>query len=270
MKATADTVWSVPAYLPYIQPDLTDEAVVNAESTIGYKLPNEYIALLRVQNGGYIRFTLPDIDADHRVIAGIGPRYPSLTDEFDHCVQGIVEFDGDGHWLLGLDYREDSTEPSVTFIDFEYDKQSTVADSFAGYLSQLRLSVGEEEYVVFCDPESVASHIGRYLNVTFETPDSWAHGYPVWRFGRAIEGIPHWIWIGPNSVPRTFARREDSGIARLDACMKGEADRFPGVPSAACILNATESLIADVLEACEQSGLAYRPLRDYFPANGVS
>ena len=58
MGATADTIWQVPAYLPYLQPPLTDEAVAAAEKEIGYKLPSEYLNLLRRQNGGYIRVSL--------------------------------------------------------------------------------------------------------------------------------------------------------------------------------------------------------------------
>lgn len=67
-RATADTIWRVPAYLPYLQPPLTDEAVATAEKQIGYKLPSEYLNLLRKQNGGYIRFSLPEMV--HDTIAG--------------------------------------------------------------------------------------------------------------------------------------------------------------------------------------------------------
>jgi len=37
----------------YDHPPLTDEMVAVAESRLGVKLPAEYIALLRHQNGGY-------------------------------------------------------------------------------------------------------------------------------------------------------------------------------------------------------------------------
>src|SRR5262245_49521867 len=45
--------------LPYLQPPLTDEAVANAEEQIRHTLPAAYLALLKKQNGGYIRFSLP-------------------------------------------------------------------------------------------------------------------------------------------------------------------------------------------------------------------
>ena len=59
MAATSETIWQVPAYLPYLQPPLTDAAVAAAEAAIGYKLPPDYLNLLRKQNGGYIRYSLP-------------------------------------------------------------------------------------------------------------------------------------------------------------------------------------------------------------------
>jgi len=34
-----DNFWDVPVYLPWLQPDLTPEAVLAAEKNIGYKLP---------------------------------------------------------------------------------------------------------------------------------------------------------------------------------------------------------------------------------------
>ena len=47
MGATADTIWRVPAYLPYLQPPLTDKAVASAEKQIGYRLPVEFLNLLK-------------------------------------------------------------------------------------------------------------------------------------------------------------------------------------------------------------------------------
>jgi hypothetical protein len=70
---------------------------------IGYRLPKAYLDLLRTQNGGYIRFSLPEMV--HNTIAGIGPNFPSLTehnfedgqDYVSFPLKGLVPFDGDGH-----------------------------------------------------------------------------------------------------------------------------------------------------------------------------
>ena len=88
---------------------LTNDAVAAAEAKIGYKLPVGFLKLLRKQNGGYIRFSLPE--ALPNTIAGIGHHYPSLTDYcWEDCqgfvsnaLQGLVPFDGDGHCRLCLD-----------------------------------------------------------------------------------------------------------------------------------------------------------------------
>lgn len=42
-------------YLPYAQLWLTDAALQATEARIGYRLPAAWIALLRIQNGSYIR-----------------------------------------------------------------------------------------------------------------------------------------------------------------------------------------------------------------------
>src|SRR5688572_29754857 len=103
------TLWQIPKYLPYVQPSLTGEILANAEKKIGYKLPKEYIDILKIQNGGYIRFTLKETPNDQ--IYGIGPFFPSLTEydwtDYEGAVgfelPGLVPFDGDGHWYLCLD-----------------------------------------------------------------------------------------------------------------------------------------------------------------------
>ena len=53
MNANPGKIWSVPVYLPYLQPPLTAAMVAEAEDKIGRKLPAEYLALLEAQNGGY-------------------------------------------------------------------------------------------------------------------------------------------------------------------------------------------------------------------------
>jgi hypothetical protein len=270
MAATADTIWKVPAYLPYLQPPLTERAVAAAERQIGYKLPAEYLALLQKQNGGHIRFSLPE--NPHRMIAGIGPHFPSLTDfDWDECqehvsfpLEGLVPFDGDGHWHLCLDYREDAKAPAVTYADVECDQQSRVADSFAGYLAQLRVDLGDE-YVLaaVADVEAVKAALSSLLSASFEPPSAWAHGYPSHRAGLGTKRSPEWLWLSPNTVPRGFVRPDDARYDELKDLLPGTADRFPELPAGSYLLSATEGVRKKVIEACVKAGLTVGPLRDY-------
>ena len=268
--ATADTIWQVPAYLPYLQPALTDKAVAAAEEEIGFKLPKEYLSLLRKQNGGYIRYSLPD--NPHDTIAGIGPHFPSLTEfDWEDCqeyvsypLQGLVPFDGDGHWHLCLDYRKNPKGPAITYADVECDKETHVADSFADYLAMLRIRVGDE-YVLeaVSDIERSKADLCRLLGVRFDPPDTWAHGYPTHRARLGTEDNPEWLWISPNTVPRGFVRKDERRYSALKDLMPGTGERFPGLPAGSYILSATEDVRARVIDACSRSGLIARPLREY-------
>ena len=270
MGAAADTIWRVPAYLPYLQPPLTARAIASAEREIGYRLPVEYLGLLRKQNGGYIRYSLPD--SPHDSIAGIGPHFPSLTQfDWDECqdhvsfpLRGLVPFDGDGHWHLCLDYRKDPATPAVTYVDVECDDQSRIAESFADYLAMLRVKAGDE-YVLEAvfDIEAVKSRLSAALKITFDPPDSWAHGYPTHRGRLGSKNSPEWIWISPNRVPRGFVRPDDRRYDKLKDLMPGDAARYPELPAGSYLLSATDRVRPKVIDACTRSQLIVRPLREY-------
>ncbi len=270
MRATADTIWNVPAYLPYLQPPLTDQAIASAEEAIGYKLPSEYLNLLRKQNGGYIRFSLPEMI--HDKIAGIGPYFPSLTGfDWDECqdyvsfaLQGLVPFDGDGHWYLCMDYRKNAQVPVITFADIECDQETRVADSFADYLGMLRICA-EDEYVLagVSDVEKLKADLSRQLGVPFDPTDTWAHGYPIERARLGGKQNPQWLWISPNTVPRGFVRTDDPRYSALKDIMPGFAERFPGLPAHSYLLCATNAVRASVIDACTRLGKVPRPLKEH-------
>jgi hypothetical protein len=249
---------------------LTDEAIAAAEKEIGYKLPREYLRLLRKQNGGYIRYSLPG--KVHDTIAGIGPYFPSLTRfDWEECqehvgfpLRGLVPFDGDGHWHLCLDYRQDPQAPAVTYADIELDRESRVADSFAAYLAMLRLRVGDD-YVLEAVPdiEKLTSDLSSQLGTAFGPPDTWAYGYPTWRARLGTRQDPQWVWISPNTVPRGFVRPDDRRYSELKDLLPGQGERFPGLPPGSYILSATDGVRARVIDACTRCRLAVRPLREY-------
>ncbi|MFO1477150.1 MAG: SMI1/KNR4 family protein [Verrucomicrobiota bacterium] len=270
MSVTPETIWKVPAYLPYLQPPLTEAVVAAAEAKIGYKLPADYLNLLRRQNGGYIRYSLPE--RVHEIIAGIGPRFPSL-DSFDwsecqECVgfqlAGLVPFDGDGHWHLCLDYRHRTDAPAITYADIECDYETPIATSFTDYLGKLQLEV-PNDYVVegVSEIHKITTALSDALRVAFEPPDTYAHGYPIYRAQLGTKKNPEWVWLSPNRVLRGFVRTDDAQYNELKDLLPGEASRFPEVPADACILGATDSVRAKLLDACIRSQMSVRPLREY-------
>ncbi|GHC14164.1 SMI1/KNR4 family protein [Cerasicoccus arenae] len=269
MKASPKTIWRVPVYLPYLQPDLTDEAISEAERKIGHPLPSSFIALLREQNGGYIRYSLEDLP--HEQIYGIGSNFPSLTD-FDweddqeyvgFQLAGLVPFDGDGHWHLCLDYRRDPKVPSVSYIDIECDNEQEIANSFEEYLDLLEIDIEDRDFVPSIDDlDATLSTLSTEMGVQFEPPDSWAHGYPQHR-ARGLGEEPEWIWISPNLVRRGFVREDDARFEELRDRLPGDGLRYPGLPDSSFLLTVTEGLRGDVISACRARSIGIRPLSEF-------
>jgi hypothetical protein len=261
------TIWRVPKYLPYIQPSLTDEIIEQAEKKIGYKLPKEYLELLKIQNGGYIRFALKD--TPHSQISGIGPYYPSITDfdwlsEYDDLsfdIKGLFPFDGDGHWNICLDYRKNKIDPEVTYIDTESDYEKHIATTFNNYLHLLEIET-ENEYVIETNSniDTLLKQISETANIEFEEPDYWAHGYPVFR-GNLKDS---WIWISPNISPSGFIREDDERYIELKSQMETTALRYPEIPESSLLISVSEEHVRqELFTKLTTSGIKIRELKEY-------
>lgn len=115
---------------------LTDAMVKNAEKKFGVKLPNTYIDLCKIQNGGYITnqdfpTTVPTSWAEDHVnveyINGIedgieeeGILSSSYYIEEWELPKDIILICGDGHTWIAMDYRHTNEEPPIIFIDLEW------------------------------------------------------------------------------------------------------------------------------------------------------
>jgi len=138
-----------------VQPPLTDEMVARAEQTLGVKLPDAYLTLLRIQNGGYTTNALRAFPtskptswaADHvpfDSMYGIGEsdegilRSPYFLREWQ-MPNGLVLLTGDGHWWIALDYRTSgpSGPPSVVWYDDEVGEDIQLAPDFATFVEGL-------------------------------------------------------------------------------------------------------------------------------------
>jgi len=139
----------------YQHPPLTDEVLASAETQLGVKLPDEYVRLLRLQNGGYTPgFAFPmsqptswahdhiPVDELFGIVTDASIRTPLNVLDTEYLTKewglppGQVLLSGDGHWWITLDYRQGPV-PSVAWIDVDSDEDIQVAPTFASFLDGL-------------------------------------------------------------------------------------------------------------------------------------
>jgi hypothetical protein len=240
--------WRVPAYLPYLQPELTDEAVAEAERILGVVLPTFYVEALRIQNGGYVRNQdFPGAPAPVRTIAGIGPRFPSLTghdwsEVKEHMaergitnpdtIDALVPFSGDGHYHFCFDYRAcgPAGEPSIAYLDTEcFDHDEVLAPDFLTFVNGLEPS-GDDDLIGLASTRTLsrtAAALSTCLGVRFEQQEQELQGYPHYRAKVGSGARPSWLWLEPNLVKRGFVRKRERDYAKLVNLLPGEDYRYP-------------------------------------------
>ncbi len=161
-KFDADDFWEDSEYArkEFVDVPLTDEVLAAVERELGYKLPQDYVALSRHQNGGYPKrmhhqatkstsrednhvaingFFSIGFDKNCSLCGPFGSRfwieewgYPDIG-YFADCPSG-------GHDMLCLDYRECGRdgEPRVVHVDEQSDYKIThVSDNFAAFVDGL-------------------------------------------------------------------------------------------------------------------------------------
>lgn len=263
-------IWSVPKYLPYVQPELTPELLEQAQKQIGYKLPEKLVEILKIQNGGYIRYKIAETPQEQ--IMGIGPYFPSLTD-FDWAeskqyvsfeLDGLVPLDGDGHWYICLDYREHQEDPQVTWIDLEGDHQEKLADSFAEYVELLTLDVNEGDLVIQTEHsiEENAKQIEQILEIKFDAPEHFNSGYASYR-GKYKDS---WIWLTPNQVPAGFVREDDKRYHELKEQMSFSSVQYLDIPEKDLFLFLSEEeLNSEVMKKLSKHDIKITPITELLP-----
>lgn len=155
----------------YVEEELTDEMIVYTESKLGYKLPQSYIELMKIQNGGQPKkeYWFNEYAKRNEVATigisgffGIGSnKKNSIFGKFGNEFWfneweyprdiGIIIADTEsgGHDMIYLDYREcgKDGEPKVSVCFGEYDyKTQILADSFEEFISML-ISHEKREFI---------------------------------------------------------------------------------------------------------------------------
>jgi hypothetical protein len=266
IKPTPKTIWKRPAYLPYVHAPLTDALIRAAEKQLGFVLPTELLDLLRVQNGGPTRFSLPDSVGD--LIAGIGHSFPSITDfnlsdhqEYvDFSMDGLVPFDGDGHWYRCLDYRNNRKTPAVSYIDVECNSEKRLADSFSDFLQLVELDL-ENEFVLqnVENIDDAQRRLEGLFGSGFERKMSnLGVAYSTLQTGKKRDEC---FWISSNIVASGY-----SGDDPMAFEFEGDALLFPELPANAVIFEAPEDYIDLYRSRLQDVGLKLVDVHD--AANG--
>lgn len=142
----------------YLSSPVTDDLIREIEAELGYKLPESYVYLMKLHNGGCPKRTVvKGTYCEIECIYGIGREisrslcglmgYSNWIDEWEYPKIGIPICDtiNGGHTMVFLDYREcgKDGEPKVVEIDQESDYEIEVlADNFEEFIGKL---VYEEE-----------------------------------------------------------------------------------------------------------------------------
>ncbi len=133
---------------------LTEELIEKAESELGVRLPERFIELLKIKNGGSLSRTILssanksiwedgfyEIDELFGINDGnsestgiLSTAY--LTSEWDLPEKQIV-ITGDGHWWITLDYRKTREEPTVNWIEPDADRDEIIANNFEEFIGNL-------------------------------------------------------------------------------------------------------------------------------------
>jgi len=145
----------------YVDDPLTEDKITSTERALGYKLPPAYVALMKLQNGGFPkktrhRTTEPTSwSHDHVAMTGfysIGGTKPNSLcgsfgstfwiDAWEYPPIGVYFADcpSAGHDMLCLDYRDcgPTGEPRVVHVDQEDDFKITfVAENFEAFVRGL-------------------------------------------------------------------------------------------------------------------------------------
>jgi len=124
---------------------LTKEMITYTEELFDVVLPDEYIGILSIQNGGYLLNNTYSTNSSIQVqidhLLGIG-RYIGIWDtpyfqEEWNLPKGLILIGGDGHEWIALDYRYSRTCPPIVYINSEEESITTIAASFKELLTCL-------------------------------------------------------------------------------------------------------------------------------------
>ncbi|MFC0560852.1 SMI1/KNR4 family protein [Halalkalibacter alkalisediminis] len=133
----------------YKLPQISETNIKKAIDLLGVKLPDEYINLIKEQNGGrtYLNsypVNFPNVWSDNHIrldfMYGIGTNEGILDNETLKTEWGLpsefILLSGDGHTWIAFDY-ENGNEPKIVYYDVDEGRKRVIANSFAEFVSNL-------------------------------------------------------------------------------------------------------------------------------------
>ncbi|WP_282154571.1 SMI1/KNR4 family protein [Cytobacillus gottheilii] len=138
---------------------LTKDDIELAENIFNVHLPENYINLLYIQNGGYLvsNYVRVNFDTDWgENIAYIDSlngikkdrgimETNSLLAEWGVENKNYIIISGDGHYFIVLDYSKGNKDPFVSHIDTETNVINIMFTSFDEFIFELTKSTGDED-----------------------------------------------------------------------------------------------------------------------------
>ncbi|HRE84579.1 MAG TPA: SMI1/KNR4 family protein, partial [Opitutaceae bacterium] len=249
----------------------TDSATIaDVEATLGVKLPEDYLTLIKLQNGGYFNWFNHCDGADWDAselwgIRAVGDRdWEELKDHMaeesidtPRDIDGLYPFAGNGHVHICFDYRGlgDAAEPSIAFIDIEcFDTDRKIANSFREYIEKLEHESPYIEYAIEtydAAAESIIAPLEEIFGISFEdqskdyNADTFRACYPSisnWKNDLPFD----WIWL-----------RRCKSKSGFHSCFQ--------VPSATWFVNIGNTEVPESLIAKFETELAFNVTKLYKP-----
>lgn len=247
--------WARPMYLPNVHEPLTNEVLAAFEQNIGYKLPPSLVALLKIQNGGLVRYgALPTEPLP--TLRGIGNSYPMLRflekeigEDWANYLRlplnKLLVLESNGAFYTCLDYRHTMTEPQVIRIDVERNVQMPLAGSFTQFIQGLKLET-EGMWVVKSEKtlEEVVNAFKKMAGVEFEHPSPGTF-YPLY-WGRLDD---YQLCLSPNKVAFAVAANGKKIAHQAKGYFCDIAQRYPEIDSKYSLLLLFEQELIPLLTA---------------------
>ncbi|MFN4215178.1 SMI1/KNR4 family protein [Exiguobacterium sp.] len=185
-------IWRQDPDDPNRLPELTEDVLKEVEARLGVKLPDDYLEVIRIQNGGWIEerdlpIVLNGLDDIALVdsIAGVGLsdgliQSKALLTEWGVEDERLIAFAGDGHFFLAFDYRESAT-PKIAYIDTDTEQIDVLFDSFRQFTEALTtVDTG-----VYAEPDTEMKQEQTLLDdarrlLYSEEPKEKLHGAVIW------------------------------------------------------------------------------------------